>query len=252
MAIRERPTQLAAWTKVRKAENDYSRRLRQVATHINNLVWGFVTAEDKIPVDLHLLEDLLNRYSNLLEPWARAVARRFVAEVARRDERAWAIYGKNFSRALEQEIREAPIGDALRQYMDEQVHLITSLPTEAAKRVHEIAIGNLYSGARSTDLVKHILDTGNVTRARANLIARTETARVSSALTMVRAQHVGGTHYFWRTMHDRRVRPAHRKMEGVMVAWATPPEVEPGKHYHAGMFPNCRCYPEPIIPDRYL
>jgi uncharacterized protein with gpF-like domain len=38
-------------------------------------------------------------------------------------------------------------------------------------------------------------------------------------------------------------------MNGKVVAFAEPPEVEPGKFYHAGSFPNCRCYIEPIISE---
>ena len=77
----------AAFAKVRRAENDYGRRLRQVAKHIEDLVRAFAGAE----MDLAHLEQLLHRYSALIEPWARAVASRFVAEVARRDEQAcWA------------------------------------------------------------------------------------------------------------------------------------------------------------------
>ena len=98
---------------------------------------------------------------------------------------------QKMSRALAEEIRTAPTGEMLRDFLDTQVSLITSLPSEAAKRVHEIAIGNLYSGARFGELAEHIMETGRVTRNRATLIARTDTARVSSALTMVRAQHVG-------------------------------------------------------------
>jgi SPP1 gp7 family putative phage head morphogenesis protein len=238
----------AAFAKVRRAENDYGRRLRQVAKHIEDMVRAFAGAE----VDVAHLEQLLHRYSALIEPWARAVASRFVAEVARRDEQAWFRLSKKMSRELAREIMTAPTGFAMRQFLETQVQLITSLPTKAAERVHEIAIGNLYAGERYGSLVEHLMETGRVTRNRATMIARTETARVSSALTAARAEHVGSTHFVWRTVRDRRVRPSHRKLEGTVHRWDTPPEVDPGFRYLPGQFINCRCYPEPIIPDRFL
>jgi SPP1 gp7 family putative phage head morphogenesis protein len=246
----------AAWNKVRKAENDYSRRLRLVARHINDLVEAFVTREHGYPIDLEHLVELLDRYANLIEPWARATATRFLAEVSRRDERAWARYSRRFSRALEQEVRTAPTGEALQRFLETQVELITSLPREASERVHEIAVGNLFGFERAASLAEHILETGDVSRNRANLIARTETARVASALTMVRAQHLGSPGYFWHSVRDHRVRDTHRIMDnrsaqGEMFYWDNPPEVEPGMFYHPGMIWNCRCFAEPIIPDVY-
>jgi SPP1 gp7 family putative phage head morphogenesis protein len=240
----------AAFAKVRRAENDYGRRLRQVAKHIEDLVRAF--ASPGVEMDLAHLEQLLHRYSALIEPWARAVATRFVAEVARRDEQAWFRLSKKMSRELAREIQTAPTGFAMRQYLEEQVQLITSLPTQAAERVHEIAIGNLYAGERYGSLIEHIMETGRVTRNRATMIARTETARVSSSLTMARAQHVGSEGYIWRTVRDGRVRKSHREMEGKFVRWDDPPVVDPGvPPYHAGMVWNCRCFADVQIPDRF-
>lgn len=239
----------AAFAKVRRAENDYGRRLRQVATHIENLVRAFAGAE----MDLAHLEQLLYRYSSLIEPWARAVATRFVAEVARRDEQAWFRLSKKMSRELQREILSAPTGFAMRQFLEEQVKLITSLPTKAAERVHELAIGNIYAGERYGGLVEHIMETGRVTRNRATLIARTETARVASSLTMARALHIGSPGYVWRTVKDSRVRASHRKMEGQFIRWEDPPTPDPGMPpYHAGMTYQCRCFSEIIVPDRFL
>jgi uncharacterized protein with gpF-like domain len=38
-------------------------------------------------------------------------------------------------------------------------------------------------------------------------------------------------------------------MEGKFVAWDKPPKLTDGTTGHAGEFPNCRCYPEPVIPE---
>lgn len=248
----ERRTRANAFQQVRNAENAYARRLRAVANHIANLVREFPSIGEAGSPELPILEHLLRNYGSLLEPWAQSVAERFITEIARRDERAWAVYGRRLGLGLRQEIQNAPLGEELRQLLADQVNLITSLPIEAAQRVHELAIENIHTGGRYTELSDRIMETGQVTRSRANLIARTETARVSSTLTMLRAQHIGVTHYVWRTMKDVNVRDTHRKMDGRLVAYDDPPEIEPGRFYHAGFTFNCRCFQDPIIPEQYL
>jgi SPP1 gp7 family putative phage head morphogenesis protein len=101
-------------------------------------------------------------------------------------------------------------------------------------------------------MIEQIMSTGQVVRSRATTIARTETARVSSTLTKIRAQHIGSPGYIWRTVHDQRVRDTHRKMDGVFVYWDKPVVVDVGvPPYHAGCIWNCRCFADPVIPDQY-
>jgi SPP1 gp7 family putative phage head morphogenesis protein len=238
--IRER----AAFTKVRNADYAYSVQLRKIAKHIGDLTKG-VNPANREQVDM--LQRMLERYADIIRPWALNAARRMLDDVARRDERAWRTHARIMGRELQRQLFDAPIGNALQKLLDDQVTLITSLPIEAARRVHDLATGNLYTGARASEIAKEILATGEVTQSRANLIARTEVTRAASMLTQVRAEAIGSEGYVWRTARDIIVRPTHRKMEGKFVRWDTPPEVDPGKFYHAGMFPNCRCYCEPVI-----
>jgi SPP1 gp7 family putative phage head morphogenesis protein len=255
---------LEAFRRVRNAERDYGRRLRQLARNIETMVRSYVEAHrDEAEIqnvlggyvavgDLAGLANMLDRYSALIDPWAQSVALRFVVELARRDEAAWATYSKTMSRALQQEVQTAPTGEMLRRALEDQIKLIKSIPEQAAKRVQEIAVGNLYGGERYGDMIKIIMDQGEVSRNKATLIARTETARVSSLLTEVRAKHVGSEGYIWRTVRDRRVRKSHKDMEGKFIRWDDPPVVDQGvPPYHAGQFPNCRCFAQPIMPDRY-
>ena len=70
------------------------------------------------------------------------------------------------------------------------------------------------------------------------------------AITKARAEHIGSPGYIWRTSKDGAVRPSHRKMEGKLVPWDKPPTLD-NYTAHCGEFANCRCFPEPIIPDRF-
>lgn len=206
---------------------------------------GLLSALDEVQLRHQLL-----RYAEILRPWARSVARYMLADVERRNDRQWRENSREMSRALRAEIAQAPTGAVLEALQDEQVELITSLPKSAAQRVHDLAVGNLYSGARASELAKEVLRTGQVTEARARLIARTEVSRAQCNLTQARAMYAGSEGYVWRTSKDADVRDTHKAMEGRYVRWASPPKTDVNlEPYHAGCGPNCRCWAEPVLPN---
>ena len=228
-----------------KLEKEYARSLRYLTRQIDHIVKGMASKDLK---KVNELEEVLKRYAETIKPWARSVAEKMLLRIARKDEASWLQLGKSIGKVLREELNDAPTGDLLRKFLDEQVHLITSLPLEAAQRVHKLAIeGMIQGGRRHDEIARDILQTGKVTESRARLIARTEIARVASGLTIVRAQHVGATHYIWRTSKDPDVRESHKKMEGVVVPFATMPILSDGTQCHAGGIYNCRCWPQPIL-----
>ncbi len=234
-----------SFVQARKAERFYGAQLRKIARHIGELVSASPPAT---AAEAALLAGRLDKYAELLSPWATSVAERMIADVARRDRQVWRARSNEMGELLRREIESAPTGAAMRRLLEEQVGLITSLPTEAAQRVHHLTLEGLSNSSRASEVAKEIMRTGDVTRSRANLIARTETSRTASTLTQVRAQHIGSTGYIWRTSRDSDVRRSHAAMEGKFVAWTAPPTLD-GMTGHAGALPNCRCYPEPVIPE---
>lgn len=231
-----------------KAAEAYGRRLRGVAMQVGNIVKGF--APGGIIASPQPIMNALQRYADLLTPWSERVAARMLAEVAQRDAKAWADLGREQGRLLKSEIANAPTGAVMRQLMSEQIKYITSIPKTAAQRVHKLVLESLVSGARSETIAKEIMKTGHVAKAHATLIARTEAARASSALTQSRAQYVGSEGYIWRTAGDADVRELHKKLEGQFIRYDSPPVAgENGEVAHAGMIYNCRCWQEPVIPD---
>jgi SPP1 gp7 family putative phage head morphogenesis protein len=242
------PTDRFAFERVRRAERDYARKLRQLARQIGQYVDAFVDGDR---IDVEGISRVLNRAAEVVAPWARSVAARMIGEVERRDSQAWTSYARTMGLEV-RKLVEGPVGHELRGYLDEQVDLITSLPRDAAQRVHDITVGNLYQGARASEIAKQVRLTGDVTQSRVMLIARTEVARTASATMMIRAKRIGSTQYIWRTSKDVNVRPSHKRMEGKVCDWDKPPVVDPGTPpYHAGTTYNCRCVAEPIIPDDF-
>jgi SPP1 gp7 family putative phage head morphogenesis protein len=246
---RETKRQRQAFRRVRNAERTYLAQLRKVGTRVGKLVGRYVRQQQ--PGTMAQLTAALQDYSRALAPWARTTARAMLVEVARYDERAWQEHTAGMARAVREEITNAPTGAMLRERLQEQVELITSLPLEAAERVHSLTTQALTDSTRAGEIAKEILRTGEVTENRAKLIARTEVGRTAVELTRARAVHIGSEGYIWRTAGDADVRKSHREMEGKFVAWETPPTLSDGTVTHAGAIYNCRCYPEPVIPETF-
>jgi SPP1 gp7 family putative phage head morphogenesis protein len=232
--------------RTRVLEDRYGRQLRRLAGEIGRIIDGYPAGQiDAIPQ----MQASLKRYSEIVQPWAENLAKGIVLEIEARDRKAWVKISKQMSDSLAREIRDAPTGHALRSFLAEHVDLITSLPIEAGERVHELTLKGLVDSTRASEIAREIGRSGEVAAGRATLIARTEVARTASGLTMARAVSVGSEGYIWRTAHDSDVRSAHAEMEGVFVRWDTPPKLSDGTVTHAGQIYNCRCYPEPVLPQ---
>lgn len=108
--------------------------------------------------------------------------------------------------------------------------------------IEEVAKGTTTRGSFQRLLAKH-------GHKQAKLIARTETAKLQTAITQQRAIDVGAITYTWLSSNDRRTRPSHRAMNGVIVFWR--PDLEKplldGMRGNAGEFPNCRCDAQPNV-----
>lgn len=229
----------------RRAERIYSQQLSRLAKQIGQIITGYQ------PKDLNeasTLNDMLRRYADALTPWATKIATDMLTEVNARDMNAWRALGGEISKGLVREIIQAPAGEVMRALLAEQVTLIKSMPIDAAQRVHELTLKGLEDSTRANEIAKQIMRSGEVSKSKALLIARTEVARTGSVLTEARAKHVGSEGYVWQTSRDGDVRQSHKEMQGKIVKWNDPPTLD-GMTGHAGCFPNCRCWAEVILPD---
>lgn len=238
------PSERSEFIRSKKVERSYQRQLLKVAHNVGAIVSRFTGNPDFA----NKIAAALARYAKAIEPWATSVASRMVAEMDARDKAMWRKASETISKGLRHELNNAPTGSVVQSLIDEQVTLIKSLPLEAAQRVQGLALEAVTTGTRSDDIVSAIMKTGDITKSRAKLIARTEIGRASTAFTQARAISIGSDGYIWRTAKDSDVRHSHKVMEGKFVAWDSPPTLD-GLTGHAGAVPNCRCYAEPVIPQ---
>ncbi|EFR5478256.1 minor capsid protein [Salmonella enterica] len=232
----------------RQVEIRYRTSLRQIARAVGDIVNGHYDGSNDSVTEIM---EALERYSEIITPWATKVAVNFTADIARQNEKQWRQYSRNISAELRNMVDRAPVGQVMQSIIAQQVRYIKSLPLEAADRVYDIqnkAIEAVVTGGRAEPFAKEIAASGDVSRSRANLIARTELGRATGALDQARALSIGSNGYIWRTAEDGDVRHSHREMEGKFVEWGRPPTLD-GMTGHAGELPNCRCYKEIVFPN---
>jgi len=240
----------ASFDQVRRAERYYGIQLRKIARHVGDIITAFEVGSPQADA---LIRRAMERYAELLQPWAQATAAGMLADVTRRDAKVWRNITEGMGSTMRDYIRSAPLAPVLAELEGEQVRLITSLPLEAAERVHKLMVEGLYNATRASEIAKEIMRSGEVTESRANLIARTEVGRASGKITETRALHVGSEGYIWRTVGDADVRHDHRLLNGKFIRYDSPPiaDKKSGTRAHAGCIWNCRCYQEPVIPQLY-
>lgn len=237
--------------RARRAESAYRRQLATVSQRVDTIVRRF--AHRGHIEDQPGLVAALNRYAELLEPWARVVTGRMHADVSKRDAFSWMELAREMGGILRKEIFTMPTGIAMREALAYQVNLITSLPREAAMRIHRLTTEALIQAGRAKEIEQEIMRSGSVTLGRAKTIARTETSRTASLLLEARAGSIGSTHYRWHTVGDSDVRPEHKRLNNKIFRWDEPPIAgKRGEHANPGCIYNCRCWAEPILPDEVI
>lgn len=227
------------FTPSRAAERAYERQLTNVANKVAEICKNGSSPE--------IVSKTLREYAKIIEPWAKKSAANMVLGVNRKNARAWAAMAKRMGHDMRKSLDNTRIGFVVQERIAGNVSLIRDMALGAAARIEDMARESLVQGTRAESLTEEIMRVGEVSRSRARTIARTEISKANTALTMARAQDFGSTGYIWRTARDGGTRESHRAMEGVFVRWDSPPIID-GMKGHAGEFPNCRCYPEPVIP----
>lgn len=144
---------------------------------------------------------------------------------------------------------EPELGPVMTAFRDENVALIRSLAADKVTRVRAI-LDDAGAGTRVEEVAKSIRDMGDVTRSRAELIARDQVLKLNAEVTQKRHEAAGITEFVWSTSRDERVRPDHKALEGKRYRYDDPPVVDrrrgtrglPGIHF------QCRCVAVPVIP----
>jgi len=143
-------------------------------------------------------------------------------------------------------LTKTAVGKLVAEKIKENGFLIRTIPEDMIDRLQKTISGNWQQGRRWEEITEALSHDYEISEGRARTLSRTETAKMNSALTEARSRDVGITGYIWHGALDNRERDSHFEMEGQYVDYDNPPELD-GMVGHAGEFPNCRCWQEPVI-----
>lgn len=99
----------------------------------------------------------------------------------------------------------------------------------------------------STDALRDLLvERGNASVSRADLIARDQVLKLAAAMNRTRQMNSGVTEYEWSGCLDRRERATHLAMEERRCSWLVRPKP---LGYHPGEDYQCRCVAIAYVPE---
>lgn len=121
---------------------------------------------------------------------------------------------------------------------------------EAIKDLRGEVEENAASGYRFDHLVDRIQGRFDVSKTKAEFLARQETGLFVSKHRQQRFEDAGITEYVWQTAGDSRVRKDHEHLDGKVFEYAKPPivDVATGRRANPGCDYNCRCIDNPVLP----
>jgi SPP1 gp7 family putative phage head morphogenesis protein len=249
------PLQRKGFSLPRRIERDYRRAIHRIV--------GRVLAP-KLPDESfeEWVQTIVERSNQAdVREASELLARQMVEAADSSNQKTWRAAAERWGRSrklyrfLQAELAGTPLGAKVQTIIRENANYISSIPFECAQTLVDEVTKAQQSGARPATMAKMMRARfPELLKSRVNLIARTEVAKASTALTQARSEQVGADWYEWLTSEDVRVRDSHKKMDGVLVAWAQPPSPEKlaGEPsglgpYHAGACPNCRCTSAPLL-----
>jgi SPP1 gp7 family putative phage head morphogenesis protein len=195
------------------------------------------------------IEEMCATLASKMVRWVNIENSKSWREASARSQRSQMLY-----RLLQQEM-QGSVGQRVAMLVQENAKLISSIPSDVSQRLaHEIMRAQQAGSRPETTAAMMAKRYPELAGSRIHLIARTETAKASTALTEARSEDLGLDWFEWETSEDQRVRYSHRNMDKVLVNWKDLPfpEALVGEkstlgRYAPGAAPNCRCYPAPLL-----
>lgn len=133
----------------------------------------------------------------------------------------------------------------------ENVALIKSIPAEYFPRIQGAVMRSIQKGDGVATVLEAIGKIGAVTKSRAELIARDQTSKATTALNQARMEALNIREFEW--LHSgggKEPRPLHRdKLDGQVFRLDDPPVIDErtGERGLPGQLINCRCRMVPVI-----
>lgn len=140
------------------------------------------------------------------------------------------------------------VGYHVPDWRANNVRLITQFTEQMFGQMDQLIAENY--GLESATVADKIQGLFDMTRSRAELIARDQTLKLNGMVTQTAQRTAGIDRYVWSTSQDESVRDSHAELEGKTFSWDDPPVVNKyGDTGHPGDDYQCRCCALPVLPE---
>lgn len=140
-------------------------------------------------------------------------------------------------------------GDDLEDYIEaaglRYAGLCKGMSDDLVRKIQMLTMNALINSKPTRVLTREIKQATGVSRSRARLIARDQTAKINSELNKVRHKQAGIDEYVWRTAQDERVRERHKRLEGKKYSYEERTGAEEG--LPPGQPIQCRCIAQGVV-----
>jgi SPP1 gp7 family putative phage head morphogenesis protein len=152
---------------------------------------------------------------------------------------------------LKTDVISGVVADVLRASTKQNVALIKSIPAKYFEQIEGAVMRSIQTGRGMADLQPELEKFEGMTKNRAALIARDQTAKATTAINRARMQGLGIRKFEW--LHSgggREPRPLHKNvLNGKVFSLDDPPVIDErtGERGLPGQLINCRCRMVPVI-----
>lgn len=151
---------------------------------------------------------------------------------------------------LKTDVVSGAVAEVSKAGVRENVALIKSIPSDYFAKIEGDVLRSIQTGRGMADLLPAIKDIGHSTQKRAELIARDQTSKATTAVNRARMQGLGIKQFEW--LHSgggKEPRKLHQEMNGKIFSLADPPIIDKrtGERGLPGQLINCRCRMSPVI-----
>ena len=226
----------------REIEKIYRRVLKKILTNeiINSVMEGDM---NKMDLKIYNLTSS-NAYNRFAEEFSKELTKKGLSNKRGMWRKYYKAAKKLHHVAIPSTFKEFEIQN-FKEIVNSNFDLIKSIPTIIFNTYRQKGVQNLVKevaeGKKSRGEFEKFLKMHGAKNAK--LIARTETAKLQTAISETRSRALGSVAYIWKSTKDQRTRLSHKKMNDVVVFWkdsGRKPLLDKMRG-NAGEFPNCRC-----------
>lgn len=210
-----------------------------------------------------ILAALGRRWQKIFNKAAKDIVPKFIDRAERSTKAATNASLKKLSGGLTIKTpeRTAAMQELIRARVAQNVSLIKSIPQEYHKQIEGTVMRSISPGGAgagtitqeiraSNKMMQAIQDYGFKAEKRAKFIARDQTAKITSELSVERMKSAKVTRMRWNhSGGGAEPRELHLALDGKEFDIDDPPVIDSrtGERGWAGVLPNCRCFMTPVI-----